>query len=159
MTKPSTLVMIGAGYFARFQAEAWKRLAAANCAAVVDAVPGKAREFANEFGIASGYESLDAAFEREKPDFVDIATRPEAHLPLTRAAAARGVHVICQKPMAPTWDESVAMVEACEAAGVRLLMHENWRWQPWYREVKRMIETGRLGRPFQFSFFWRTGDG
>jgi predicted dehydrogenase len=61
--------------------------------------------------------------------------------------------------MAPTWDESAAMVEACEAAGVRLLMHENWRWQPWYREVRRMIDAGRLGRPFQMSFFWRTGDG
>jgi len=159
MTNPSTLVMIGAGYFARFQAEAWKRLAAANFAAVVDSAPGKAREFANEFGVAGAYESLGEALERERPDVVDIATRPEAHLPLTRAAAERGVHVICQKPMAPTWDESAAMVEACEAAGVRLLMHENWRWQPWYREVRRMIDAGRLGRPFQMSFFWRTGDG
>ena len=39
--------------------------------------------------------------DREKPDFVDIVTRPEAHLALTELAASKGIHVICQKPMAP----------------------------------------------------------
>jgi predicted dehydrogenase len=97
--------------------------------------------------------------DRERPDFVDIATRPESHLPLVQAAAARGIHVICQKPMAPTWEDSVAMVEACERARVRLLMHENWRWQPWYREARRLMQKGQCGRVFQISAQWRTGDG
>jgi predicted dehydrogenase len=51
------------------------------------------------------------------------------------------------------------MVEVCEQAGVRLLIHENWRWQPWYREVKRIMDEGRLGTPIQLTFQWRTGDG
>jgi D-apiose dehydrogenase len=159
MTSPSKLVMIGAGYFARFQAEAWRRLPDANLTAVVDSIPGKAREFAAEFNIPNAYTSLDDALAHEQPAFVDIATRPESHLPLVQQATARGLHVICQKPMAPTWDECLAMVQACEAAGVRLLIHENWRWQPWYREVKRLLDAGHLGNPFQISFFWRTGDG
>ena len=90
---------------------------------------------------------------------MDVATRPESHLDLTRRAAARGAHVICQKPMAPTWADCVAMCEACEAAGVRLLIHENWRWQPWYREAKRLLDAGDLGRVVQVTFYWRTGDG
>ena len=61
--------------------------------------------------------------------------------------------------MAPTWAECVAMCEASENAGKRILIHENWRWQPWYREAKRFLESGRLGLPFQISFTWRTGDG
>src|SRR5688500_16073194 len=97
--------------------------------------------------------------DKERPTFVDIATRPESHLGLVRLAAEHGVHVICQKPMAPTWEECVAMVEVCERAKVRLLIHENWRWQPWYREAKKLLETGAIGRLFQISFFWRTGDG
>jgi predicted dehydrogenase len=170
-------VLIGAGYFAGFQAEAWKRMegrlvsrpeettqhpAAAKpplLVAVADPVPGKARAFADRFGIPRAYERVDQMLEREKPDFADIATRPESHLDLTRAAAERGIHVICQKPMAPTWDECVAMCEACEQVGVRLFIHENWRWQPWYREARRVLASGQLGQPFQIAATWRTGDG
>jgi D-apiose dehydrogenase len=159
MSRPLRGVLIGAGFFARFQAEAWKRIPAAEIVAVVDSAPGKARAFADEFGIPRAFESAEEALDRERPDFVDVATRPESHLELTRAAARRGVHVICQKPMAPTWDECVGMVEACEAAGVRLLIHENWRWQPWYREVRRLLDAGVLGQVFQVTFRWRTGDG
>jgi D-apiose dehydrogenase len=160
MTQPaSTGVLIGAGYFAQFQAEGWQRIDAAKIVAVADSSPGKAQAFAAKLGIPGAYESAEEAIDRERPDFVDIATRPQSHLPLVKLAAQRGVHVICQKPMAPTWDESMAMVEICEAADVRLVMHENWRWQPWYREVRRILDSGVLGKVFQFSSQWRTGDG
>lgn len=151
--------LISAGYFAQFQAQAWRRLPQVDLAAVADPAPGKAQAFAEKFGIARAYESVETMLEQERPAFVDVATRPETHLELTRQLARRKIHVICQKPMAPTWDECVAMCDVCENAGVRLLIHENWRWQPWYREAKRLIEGGALGRVFQVSFFWRTGDG
>ena len=157
--KRSKGVLIGGGYFAQFQAEGWQRIPAAEIVAVADAAPGKARAFADQWGISRAYESVAEALDREQPDFVDIATRPAVHLPLVREAASRGIHVICQKPMAPTMDECVSMVEACEAAGVRLLIHENWRWQPWYREVRKILDSGQLGPVFQFSAQWRTGDG
>src|SRR4029453_17099771 len=144
-------VMIGAGYFAQFQAEGWLRIPAAQIVAVVDAAPGKARSFAERFGIPRAYESVAEALDRERPDFVDIATRPQAHLELTRVAAQRGIHVICQKPMAPTWEDCLAMVEACEAAGVRLLIHENWRWQPGYREARRLLDAETLVKGFRIS--------
>lgn len=152
-------VIIGGGYFAQFQAEGWQRIGAAEILAVSDSAAGKAQGFAAKWGIPRAYESVDEALDQERPDFVDIATRPAAHLELVKTAAARGIHVICQKPMAPTWQESVAMVEACEKAGVRLLMHENWRWQPWYREVRNILNAGTLGNVFQISAQWRTGDG
>jgi predicted dehydrogenase len=151
--------MIGAGYFAGFHAEAWTRLPAANIVAIADTAADKAVEFAARHGIARTYKSAEEMLDTEKPDFVDIATRPEAHLALTQLAASRGAHVICQKPMAPTISECVAMCDACERAGVRLMIHENWRWQPWYRELRRLIGQQEIGVPFQFSFFWRTGDG
>jgi predicted dehydrogenase len=157
--KPLRGAMIGAGYFARFQAEAWRRIPAAEIVAVADAAPGKARQFAQEFGIPRDYQSVEEMLEAQRPDFVDIVTRPEGHLELTAAAARRGIHVICQKPMAPTWDDCLAMCDACDRAGVRLLIHENWRWQPWYREVRRLLAEDTLGDAFQISFFWRTGDG
>lgn len=155
----SKVVMIGAGYFAQFHAEGWRRIPDADLAAVGDPAPGKACAFADKWGIPRAYESVDEMIDREQPQFADITTRPETHLELTKHAAQRGLHVICQKPMAPSWEECVAMVEACEAAKVRLLIHENWRWQPWYRESKRLLLDGALGQLFQIAFQWRTGDG
>ena len=51
------------------------------------------------------------------------------------------------------------MVEVAEAAGIRLMIHENWRWQPWYREVRRMIEQGAIGEPVSYWFRIRKRDG
>jgi predicted dehydrogenase len=155
-----TGVMIGAGFFAGFQAEAWQRSERAKIVAVADPVVGKAAEFAARWGIPHAYTSTERMLDEHTAcTFVDIATRPDTHLSLARLAARRGKHVICQKPLAPTWEDCVALVESCERAGVRLLVHENWRWQPWYREVRRLIEAGELGIPFHIRFSVRTGDG
>ena len=158
-TRQITGVMIGAGFFARYQIDAWRRLPNVRIAAVADSSPRKAEGFVREFQIPRAYESAEEMLERETADFVDVVTRPETHLELTCLAASRGLHVICQKPMAPTMADCRAMVSACEEYGVRLLIHENWRWQPWYREIHKLITAGWIGRPVQFAFQWRTRDG
>jgi predicted dehydrogenase len=152
-------VMIGAGRFARFQAEAWRRVEGARLVAVADAAPGRAGEFSERFGIARAYHDAAEMLERERPDFVDVVTRPDSHSELVRLAARCGANVICQKPMAPSWEECVAMVNVCADANVRLLIHENWRWQPWYREIKRLLDRGAVGRPFYAGFVMRNSDG
>ncbi|MCI0421559.1 MAG: Gfo/Idh/MocA family oxidoreductase [Acidobacteria bacterium] len=152
-------VIAGAGFFAGFQAEAWKRIPQVQIVAVADPVEEKAREFADRWQIAAAYSDAESMLQRERPDFVDIATRPDTHLPLVELAARSGAQVICQKPMALSWQECLAMVEACRQTGVRLLIHENWRWQPWYREIKRLLEEELFGRLFHLSFQMRTGDG
>jgi len=152
-------VMIGAGRFARLQAEAWRRVKGARIVAVADAAPGRAEEFSERFGIPRAYRYAAEMLERERPDFVDIVTRPDSHLELVKLAARCGAGVICQKPMAPSWEECEAMVNVCADANVRLLIHENWRWQPWYREVKGLLDEGAVGRPFHASFVMRNSDG
>jgi predicted dehydrogenase len=151
--------MIGAGYFAQFQAEAWRRIEDAQIVAVADAAPGRAAAFSERWGIPRAYHDIAEMFERERPDFVDIVVGPDSHLEIVRIAADRGVHVICQKPMAPSWKECLAMVDACAGANVRLLIHENWRWQPWYREIKRLLDRGVVGTPYYASFVMRNSDG
>jgi predicted dehydrogenase len=157
--RPLKGVMVGAGFFAQFQAEAWRRMPGVEMTAVCDALPGRAEEFAAQWDIARIYAGVEEMLDRERPDFVDIVTRPQSHRALTRLAAERGIHVICQKPMAPTWDDCLAMVRDCAERNVRLLIHENWRWQPWFREVKRLVNTGMFGTPFYAGFVMRNGDG
>jgi predicted dehydrogenase len=53
----------------------------------------------------------------------------------------------------------VAVVETARRAGVRLMIHENFRWQPWYREMRRLLEAGQLGDLFSINICTRLGDG
>ena len=81
-----------------------------------------------------------------EPDFLDIATRPELHLPMLRIAADARLPVICQKPMAPRGPIAWRWFASLAAAGIPFMIHENWRWQPWYRVVGAN-GRGRLGAP------------
>src|SRR5262249_17577353 len=74
-------------------------------------------------------------------------------------AAARGVHIVCQKPLAPTLEAAIRIVDAAEAAGVRFMVHENFRWQPWYRKIKEIQQSQVIGAFTHLHFLMRMGDG
>ncbi len=97
--------------------------------------------------------------DQEKPDFVDVITPPPSHQAICAEAAKRGIHIICQKALAPTFDEAKAIVADAAAAAVRFMVHENFRFQPWYREIKRQILAGAIGQPHSLAFRSRMGDG
>jgi len=154
-------VCVGAGYFSHFQYEAWKRIPEVEISALANRSVERGREVATKYDISRVYDvsDFDRMLHEQNPDFVDLITPPETHLELVSAAAARGVGIICQKPLAPTWEQSLAVVEVARRAGVRFMVHENWRWQPWYREMRRQLDAGVLGELFSISARMRTGDG
>lgn len=138
--------LVGCGFFARNHLEAWRALGPrALLVAVCDQNPARAEACAREFS-ARAYTSLEEMLEHERLDFVDIVTPPATHRALVERVAAFGLHVICQKPLAPSLEEARAMVQACREAGVRLMVHENFRWQRPMRELRRRAEG--LGRLF-----------
>ena len=151
--------VIGAGYFAGYHAEAWRRMPGVEIVAAVDPAGGRSTAFAERWGLPRAYTDAQEMLRNERPDFVDIVAPPAMHLALVTLAADHGAQVICQKPMAPTWEECVAMIAAVHHRGVRLLIHENWRWQPWFREIKRMLDEGFCGEVFHAAFRMRAGDG
>jgi predicted dehydrogenase len=138
-------ITVGCGFFGNVHLEGWSRVEDAHILAVVDREGEKARASASRFGLKA-YVDLEQAIEELSPDFVDVATRPDSHLEIVKSATERGCHVLCQKPIAPTWDESVQLVETCKRHDARLMINENWRWQPWYREIKKLIDSGAIGR-------------
>ena len=81
---------------------------------------------------------------QEAIDALDVASPRETHAVWVEAAAARGIDVLCQKPLTPTLAESEALARRV-AGKIRLMVHENWRFRPWYRELKRWIDAGELG--------------
>ncbi|MBE0657906.1 MAG: Gfo/Idh/MocA family oxidoreductase [Bryobacteraceae bacterium] len=150
---------MGAGYFSRFQYEAWTRIPEAKIRAIYNRTESKAREMMASYGVEAYYGDWREMVERERPDFADIITPPETHLEMCEFLASRGVHIICQKPLAPTYEESRRIVECAREAGVRFMVHENWRWQPWYREIKRIQQAGEIGAFTHVYFRMRMGDG
>jgi predicted dehydrogenase len=153
-------VAVGCGYFSRFHREAWQRIPQVELTAVCDVDGGRAAAACAESGIPRHYTNAAEMLDAEQPAFVDIITRPETHLELVRMAAGRGVHIICQKPLAPTSAEAEELVSVAESAGVRLIVHENFRFQPWHREIRKLIERGAIGdRLHSLTFFSRPGDG
>lgn len=153
-------VAIGAGYFSQFHFDAWSRLSNVELAAICDLDREKAEQAAAQHDVPKCYTDFDEMLATEKPDFVDIVTRPDSHLRLTRQAVSADVAVICQKPLAPTFDEAKELVAVAAEAGVPLMVHENFRFQPWYREIKRLLEDRVVGdRLHSVQIRTRTGDG
>lgn len=158
--RPLRGVTVGAGYFSQFHYDAWSRIDGVEIVGVCDTDIDRANLVAQKHSIPNIYRDVQAMLEAEKPDFVDIITRPESHLELVRIAAAAGVDVICQKPLAPTTSEARLLVSVANDAGVRLMVHENFRFQPWYREISMLLKSSVIGNTLQtVSVRTRTGDG
>jgi len=149
----------GAGHFAKIQLTAWKSVRDARIVGLYNRTLERARAVQADFQIEHVSDDFEALLTTVRPDFVDICTAVETHLPLVRAAAARKIPILCQKPLAPHVAESEQLVAACEQAGVRLMANDNWRWQGWYRELKRLLDAGAIGTPQHARFLLRPGDG
>jgi D-apiose dehydrogenase len=152
-------VALGAGYFAPFHYEAWTRIPEVEIVAIFDRTEDKAAPIRAKYGVPRYYANWKEMIDREQPDFVDIITPPQTHEDMCRYAAERGVHVICQKPLAPSYEISQRIVEFARAAGVRFMVHENFRWQPWYRVIKQLQTDGTIGDFTHLAFSMRMGDG
>jgi predicted dehydrogenase len=154
-----TVAIIGCGRFSRHHQEAWARVGRARVVALVDSDLARAQAAAAAFPGAAAFGDAEAMLAAVRPDVIDIVTSLEAHAALVAAAARHGVDAICQKPLAPTYATAEAMVRGAEAAAIRLMVHENFRFRPWFAEARRLVAAGALGAPVQLGFRLRTGDG
>jgi D-apiose dehydrogenase len=147
--QPLRAALLGTGSIAPYHLTAWQRAPGVEIVALYNRTVDKAHALAERYGIGHEhvYGAVDALLAAEPGlDFVDIALAPDLHRAAVEAAAARGLHVFCQKPLAPSLDDAEAMLAACQRAGVLLSVNENWRWRAWYRQVKQILEAGTLGR-------------
>ncbi|MCK0209739.1 Gfo/Idh/MocA family oxidoreductase [Starkeya koreensis] len=154
------LATIGTGFFGRYHYEAWNRIPEVELVGLAYARNReRAETFAAEYGVAATFGDAEAMMDALKPDLVDIISPPETHLPLVEAALRRGIPAITQKPLAPTLPDALRMVEIARAGPVPVVVHENWRFKPWFREIRRLIEGGSLGAVYNIAFRMRPGDG
>src|SRR4051794_37711806 len=142
--------LVGCGFVSRYHLAAWARQSLGKLVAVCDLDPARA-EAAGRVANCAWYTDVETMLDHERPDFVEIATRPESHLPLVRIAASRGVHVLCQKPAAPSLGELREMIGVCDRANIRFMVHENFRWRACNLRLKEELEAGRVGSAFRLT--------
>jgi D-apiose dehydrogenase len=150
--------MVGAGYWAQFQVEGW-RDAGEPLAAIANRDPAHAQALAQRYGVPKCYGDVAAMLDAERPTLVDVVLPPVAQEPAVHAAIERGIPTICQKPFGIDLKQAEAMTAMAEAAGVPLVIHENFRFAPWFRELRRRIDEGFFGRVHGVAFRLRPGDG
>jgi predicted dehydrogenase len=142
---------------------AFRNCKRAKLVAVVSRDAAKAKRIARKFGAKSFYQSDDFAscMLNSQVDAVYIATPPGNHLKVTLAAAAAGRHILCEKPLAATADQSAEMVAVCKRAGVTLMTAYRKYFEPSSLAMKKLIETGALGKldaiHTSFSELYRPG--
>jgi predicted dehydrogenase len=147
--KELRFAVLGAGFWSSFQLAAWGELRGARCVAIYNRTKAKAEAAAARFRIPAVYDDAAALFQNEHLDFVDIITDVHSHAPLVMLAAQHRVPVICQKPLAASLALAEEMTGRCQAAGVPLLVHENWRWQAPIRALKQALDSGAIARVFR----------
>ena len=118
-----------------------------NIVACYDVSEDAAARTAAEHGIPHVASSLDALLADQRIQIVDIAVPPWEQRAVAERAAAAGKHMLCQKPLAFTYADAVAIVEAAQVAGVKLAVNQQMRWDSGIRIARQMIEAGALGQP------------
>jgi predicted dehydrogenase len=152
------IVVVGAGYWAQFQFEGW-RDAGTPVIAMCNRTAANAEPLAERFGVPRCYARIEEMLDEERPSIVDVILPPAVQEPAVRAALQRGIPTICQKPFGADLREAEAMAALAESQNTPLVVHENFRFAPWFRECRRLIDSGHFGRLHGITFRLRPGDG
>jgi myo-inositol 2-dehydrogenase/D-chiro-inositol 1-dehydrogenase len=140
--------IIGSGFVAEIHAEALKRVPAARTAAVASPTEGRAQAFARRHGIPRWFTDYRELLELDDVDLVTLCLPNALHCEAAVAAAAAGKHVMCEKPLCASLLEADRMVEACRAAGVKLMYAEELCYTPKYVRAKQLVDEGALGKVY-----------
>jgi predicted dehydrogenase len=140
--------LIGAGEISLYHLRAWQRVAGVEVVAICDRDISRAQARAEEFGIPHVFADAGAMLDAQPLDAVEVLTWRDTHVELVRLAASRGCHVLCQKPLAPSLAEAEALLAGL-GGHIRLMVNENRRFAPLFRQAGAWIAEGRLGEARQ----------
>src|SRR5579859_3836112 len=116
---------------------------------VMDVVPGKADEFAKEYGIPESYTSLPDLLANKEIEAVIVSTPPFAHMQPTLDSLAAGKHVLCEKPFSLVPAEAERIVEAADRSGKFLAVcSARYRHGQAPMQAHKMVAAGELGHVY-----------
>jgi predicted dehydrogenase len=143
-------VVVGAGLVAGFWMAPLRRRA--DVVALVEIDDERGRDALARFELdCPGFSSLDEALSSVPADVVVNLTPPEHHRRVAEQALAAGCHVLTEKPMAATFEDAVAMVDAARRADRTLAVMQNRRHHPAIRRLRQGVAEGEIGRTMSLA--------
>jgi len=134
--------IVGAGFMGTTHAEAWQQTPAQIVGFAAETIE-EALPLAEKYSVQAfpDFSSL-----LEAVDVVDLCTPTHLHVPMILEAAAKGKHIICEKPLALSLESAQQAVQACKEAGVTLFVAHVVRYFPEYALAKRLVDEGQIGK-------------
>jgi predicted dehydrogenase len=137
--------LLGCGRIAPRHAQALAELPGAKLVAVCDVVESRARQFAQKYG-AEAYTDYRYILDRADVDVVNVCVPSGLHVPIAQDVARAGKHVLVEKPIALNLADADALIHTCDSAGVTLGVVLQNRFNPPMRDLRRVVDSGKLGR-------------
>jgi predicted dehydrogenase len=141
-----TACIVGTGFIGPVHLEALRRIGVP-VLGIVERDHETALAKAAELGVEKGYSSFDAALADPRVEVVHLAVPNHLHAPYAKAALAAGKHVLCEKPLAMTSDESAELVALARRSNRVAAVNYNLRFYPLVHQARELIRAGELGRP------------
>lgn len=136
--------VIGTGFIGTVHVEALRRIGV-QVAGVLGSSPERGIERAAALGVPHAYPTLEAILEDPSVDVVHVTSPNHLHVPQARAILAAGKHVVCEKPLAMTAEESAGLVVDAERSGLVNAVNFNQRFYPLHQHVRELVADGGLG--------------
>jgi phthalate 4,5-cis-dihydrodiol dehydrogenase len=137
--------LIGLGGIARSHCEAIAHLDGVQIVAVADLFEEKRREYMEKYDIPRGYASHEELLKDDEVEAVAVILGHQLHHRLTLDACAAGKHVLVEKPMAISMEQCDDMVDAAQAAGVKLMVGLSQHFYGTSVKAKEILDSGELG--------------
>jgi UDP-N-acetyl-2-amino-2-deoxyglucuronate dehydrogenase len=137
--------IIGCGRIAPRHAQALAELPEANLVAACDIIESRAHHFAQKYGCVP-YTDYRSILDRSDIDIVSVCVPSGLHVQIAQAVAQAGKHVLVEKPIALNLADADALIRTCESAGVTLGVVLQNRFNPPMRDLRHLVDSGKLGR-------------
>ena len=140
------IAIIGLGGMGGHHAQAVQQEANCQLVAGAEIVPERAKAWGERFRVKAIYNDYEKMLDEQQPDIVIVPTHAPMHYPPTIAAAQRGIHVFCEKPIALNLIQADEMVETCQRNNVKFAINHIKRASPYNQHVLSLIDKGELGQ-------------
>ncbi len=125
----------------------WRETGRVEIVAGGDDAPELLQKLQAEFGVAKVYPSFQEMIASEDLDLIQAAGGNSEGADIVEAAAAKGIHVVSEKPMAATLAQAERMLAAAQKAGTLLMINWPNAWQAGWQELARRVQAGDIGEP------------
>ncbi|MCK4624836.1 MAG: Gfo/Idh/MocA family oxidoreductase [Phycisphaerae bacterium] len=140
--------VIGTGMISSLHLEGYRKCPGVEVVAVCDVVADRAKAAAEKYDISKTFTSVGRMLAMKEIDAVSVCTPNIDHNRSALKALAAGKHVLCEKPIAMNAGQAQTMIDAARKARKKLMIALNNRFRADARFLKKIIEAGRIGKPY-----------